>query len=66
MDMSKTIMMVKEELRQHVASLTRAIEHCETAEELNICVQSGRQVIQHAAALLGPAVIEEQKKKTGE
>ena len=64
MDVSKTIMMIKEELKQLTASLTRAVEHCETAEELNICMQSGRQVLQHAAALLGPAVFEEQKKKT--
>ena len=56
MDKEKIMVMVKRDMRHAAEMLIQASEDCDGMDEMNICIQSVRQILNHDAALIGQAM----------
>jgi len=61
MDIKQIETMVKRDMRHAAEMLVQASEETDTLEEMNLVIQSVRQIIQHDAALIGMAMQERDK-----
>ena len=58
MDAAKTMILVKDEMRSCAERLIRAVDNCDTAEDINPMLQACRQDLQAAAAMVGKVIQE--------
>lgn len=56
MDVAKTMAIVKKDMRHVAEMLVSASEDADALDEMNIMIQSARQMLQHDAALIGEAM----------